>query len=111
MQAYVEAALIECDRGMRWPWTVRLLDGTLAGWTSYGDVEPDHERIEIGWTAYAVPWQRTAVNTATKLLLLSQAFDDLGTAKLRSKPTIAMSVPSARSSGSAPSTRARCASI
>lgn len=78
MQGYVDAALAERDRGLRWPWTVRLLDGTVVGWTSYGDIEPASERIEIGWTSYGVPWQRTVVNTETKLLLLGHAFDDLG---------------------------------
>jgi RimJ/RimL family protein N-acetyltransferase len=85
MQGYVDAALDERARGVRWPWTVRLLDGTVVGWTSYGDIEPAHERIEIGWTSYGVPWQRTAVNTETKLLLLGHAFDDLGYSRVALK--------------------------
>ena len=79
MQTYVDAALAERVRGTHFPWTVRVAgSGVIAGWSSYGDIEPRHERIEIGWTAYAPRWQRTAVNTATKLLLLGHAFDDLG---------------------------------
>jgi RimJ/RimL family protein N-acetyltransferase len=77
MERIVAAALVERDAGTRWPWTV-LADGIVAGTTSYGDIEPDHARIEIGWTAYGLAWQRTAVNTETKLLLLTHAFDDLG---------------------------------
>lgn len=50
----------------------------MAGWTSYLDIVPAHERIEIGGTAYGLAWQRTAVNTECKLLLLGHAFDDLG---------------------------------
>jgi RimJ/RimL family protein N-acetyltransferase len=33
--------------------------------------------VEIGFTFYAARWQRTHVNTATKLLLLEHAFDTL----------------------------------
>lgn len=79
MSAMVVGALAERERGARFPWTVRAADtGDIAGWTSYGDIEPRHDRIEIGWTAYGVRWQRSAVNTATKLALLGHAFDDLG---------------------------------
>lgn len=77
MRAYVEEALAERDAGRRWPWTVRARE-TIVGWTSFGDIEPDHGRIELGWTAYGVPWQRTGVNTECKLLLLRHLFEDLG---------------------------------
>jgi RimJ/RimL family protein N-acetyltransferase len=79
MRSYVRAALHERDLGLRWPWTVRVADsGEVAGWTSYGTSDVAQGRIEIGWTAYGVRFQRTAVNTATKLLLIGHAFDDLG---------------------------------
>jgi RimJ/RimL family protein N-acetyltransferase len=78
MRGYVDDAIADRESGARFTWVVRLLDGTVVGWSSYGDIEPDHGRIEIGWTAYGMPWQRTAVNTETKLLLLGHAFDDLG---------------------------------
>ena len=78
MQRYVDASIADREAGARFTWVVRVLDGPIAGWTSYGDIEPDHGRIEIGWTAYGPAWQRTAVNTETKLLLLGHAFDDLG---------------------------------
>ena len=34
--------------------------------------------MEIGYTWYAAAWQRTHVNTACKLLLLTHAFEQLG---------------------------------
>jgi RimJ/RimL family protein N-acetyltransferase len=34
--------------------------------------------VEIGYTWYAASWQRSRVNTACKLLLLSHAFETLG---------------------------------
>ena len=53
------------------------LSGRLAGSTSYLDVRPDHGGLEIGFTWYGKDFQRTHVNTATKLVLFSHAFDDL----------------------------------
>ena len=78
MQTYVDEAIADRESGARFTWVVRTLDGTVAGWSSYGDIEPHHGRIEIGWTAYGPAFQRTAVNTETKLLLLGHAFEDLG---------------------------------
>jgi len=34
--------------------------------------------VEIGWTWVAPPWQRSAVNTEAKLLMLEHAFERLG---------------------------------
>jgi RimJ/RimL family protein N-acetyltransferase len=86
MHTYVRAALDERDRGLRWPWTVRVAgSGEVAGWTSYGTTDVAQGRIEIGWTAYGARFQRTAVNTATKLLLLAHAFDELGVDRVEFK--------------------------
>src|SRR5690606_10750392 len=52
--------------------------GTLAGTTRYHDILPAARRLEIGYTWYARRMQRTPVNTASKLLLLEHAFDELG---------------------------------
>jgi len=52
--------------------------GTLIGTTRYHDIVPDIARLEIGYTWYAARHQRTHVNTACKLLLLTHAFDTLG---------------------------------
>ncbi|MFC0254314.1 GNAT family N-acetyltransferase [Massilia consociata] len=53
---------------------------TLLGTTSYHDIVPAADRVEIGYTWYAKRAQRTHVNTSCKLLLLSHAFDTLGCA-------------------------------
>ena len=52
--------------------------GTVLGTTSYHDIVPSVDRVEIGYTWYAKSVQRTHVNTSCKLLLLSHAFDTLG---------------------------------
>ncbi len=50
----------------------------LLGSTSYHDIVPSADRVEIGYTWYAKRAQRSHVNTSCKLLLLSHAFDTLG---------------------------------
>ena len=78
-RAYIEAALAERARGGRCPWVVReLATGRIVGTTSYHDIIPAADRVEIGWTWYARSWQRTHVNTACKLRLMEHAFDTVG---------------------------------
>ena len=52
--------------------------GKLAGSSSYLDVRVGHGGLEIGFTWYAKAFQRTYVNTATKLALFEHAFESLG---------------------------------
>ncbi len=57
-----------------------IATGAVIGTTSYHDILPAVDRVEIGWTWYAKSRQRSHVNTSCKLLLLSHAFDTLGCA-------------------------------
>lgn len=52
--------------------------GQLAGSSSYLDVRREHKGLEIGFTWYGKAFQRTHVNTATKLALFKHAFETLG---------------------------------
>jgi N-acetyltransferase len=47
------------------------------GSTRYLNIRPEHRSLEIGWTWLGPEWQRTGINTETKLLLLSHAFEAL----------------------------------
>ena len=85
MRAYVDRALAEQGAGAAVPFAVRLLDGTVVGSTRYAAISVAHERLEIGWTWYGLPWQRTAVNTESKLLLLAHAFETLGAYRVEFK--------------------------
>jgi RimJ/RimL family protein N-acetyltransferase len=77
--AYIEKALVEAGLGTRFPFVVReATSGAIIGSTSYHDILPAPKRVEIGYTWYASTWQRSHVNTACKLLLLTHAFDALG---------------------------------
>ena len=79
LAAYVRAALDGQARGDMLPFaTVERATGTVVGSTRFGNAALAHRRVEVGWTWVARPWQRTAVNTEAKLLLLRHAFGPLG---------------------------------
>lgn len=59
--------------------------GRITGSTRYLNIRPEHLSLEIGWTWLGQEWQRTPVNTETKLLLLSHAFDRLGCRRVEFK--------------------------
>ncbi|MEM9257428.1 MAG: GNAT family protein [Pseudomonadota bacterium] len=57
---------------------VELGKGRAVGSTRYLNIRPEHRGLEIVWTWLGSQWQRTGVNTESKLLLLSHAFERLG---------------------------------
>ena len=77
-RGYVERALAMKDR---LPFVVVDLEdeNRIVGSSSYHDILPVVDRVEIGWTWYAKSVQRSHVNTSAKLLLLVHAFETLGT--------------------------------
>ena len=76
---YIVTALAQREAGQRFAFAVTdAATGTVLGSSSYHDILPAVKRLEIGWTWYAKRCQRTHVNTVSKLLLLSHAFDTLG---------------------------------
>ncbi|WP_405898633.1 GNAT family N-acetyltransferase [Streptomyces sp. NBC_00727] len=64
---------------------VHRASGRAIGWTTYLDVDVANERLEIGWTWYGRAYWRSAVNTETKLLMLTHAFEDLGMGRVQLK--------------------------
>jgi N-acetyltransferase len=79
-RGYVERALAMREQGNRLPFVVVDMenDNRIVGSTSYHDIVPAVDRLEIGWTWYASSTQRTHINTCAKLLLLTHAFETLG---------------------------------
>lgn len=65
--------------------TVERSTSVAIGSTRFGDIAPEHERVEIGWTWIAPSRQRSAVNTEAKLLQLTYAFDTLGAGRVALK--------------------------
>ena len=78
-ERYIADALKGRDDGHMLPWVVReLTSNEVIGTTRYHDIVVAIDRVEIGYTWYASRWQRTHVNTACKLLLLTHAFESVG---------------------------------
>ena len=76
MRRYVETALAEQRVGQSVPFaTIERSSGRVVGSTRFASIEPAHRRVEIGWTWVGRPWQRTAVNTEAKFLMLRHAFE------------------------------------
>jgi RimJ/RimL family protein N-acetyltransferase len=59
--------------------------GRVAGSTRYFDIRPRDRGLEIGHTWLGVAFQRTAINTECKYLLLRHAFEDLGALRVQLK--------------------------
>jgi RimJ/RimL family protein N-acetyltransferase len=77
--SYITTANEGMAAGHMLPWAVRdLAAGDEVGSTRYHDIVPAVDRVEIGYTFYAQRCQRTHVNTACKLLLLTHAFETVG---------------------------------
>lgn len=86
MRAYVEAALEARRQGTMLPFATVLRDGDrVVGSTRYGAIDLRNRRVEIGWTWITPAWQRSAVNTEAKLLMLAHAFEVLGCQRVELK--------------------------
>jgi RimJ/RimL family protein N-acetyltransferase len=86
MAAYLEKALDEQERGISLPFAiVDKASGRIIGSTRYMNIEREHRRLEIGCTWVGRAWQRSAVNTEAKYLLLRHAFDTLGCMRVELK--------------------------
>ena len=64
---------------------IHLATGRVAGATRYLNMTPEHRGLEIGGTWYGLEFQRTAVNTECKYLLLQYAFETLDCIRVQFK--------------------------
>lgn len=92
LDLYVRTALDAQAAGTALPF-VLVADGETAGSTRFANAAPPHGRVEVGWTFVGRRWQRTAVNTEAKLLLLRHAFETFGARRVEFK-TDALNAPS-----------------
>jgi RimJ/RimL family protein N-acetyltransferase len=78
MRNWVLDMLARQARGTDLPFAViQRASGRIAGATRYLNIEPKHRGLEVGGTWYGTEFQRTAVNTECKYLLLQHAFETL----------------------------------
>jgi len=86
MRLWVMALLEAQVHGTDLPFAViHLESGKAIGATRLMDIRREHRSLEIGGTWYAVAYQRTAVNTECKYLLLTHAFETLGCIRVQFK--------------------------
>ena len=86
MEQLIKSMVAEKVDNEREPWAViDLKTNKCIGSTSYLDIEIERKTLEIGSTFYGAIARRTAINTETKLLLLSEAFDNRGYERVQLK--------------------------
>jgi N-acetyltransferase len=86
MAAYMELAFKEQAAGASLPFAqIEKATGRVIGSTRYMNIEKTHHRVEIGCTWIGREWQRTAVNSEAKYLLLRHAFETLGCMRVELK--------------------------
>jgi RimJ/RimL family protein N-acetyltransferase len=82
----VEKAFAEQERGESVVFaTVERASGKTIGSTRFMNVDRANKRVEIGSTWIAPAWQRTAVNTEAKYLMVRHAFEVWGCIRVELK--------------------------
>lgn len=83
---FVEDLLAREKKGTDLPFAViHLASGRIAGSTRYLNIDTPNRGLEVGGTWYGLDFQRTAVNTECKYLLLTHAFETLKTIRVQIK--------------------------
>lgn len=74
--AFIEEAQTALAAGAALPFaTIDIATGKPVGSTRFANADKTHRRVEIGWTWLGRQWQRSALNTEAKLLMLTHAFE------------------------------------
>src|SRR5947207_1776255 len=78
MLRYMEGALASRSGGTALPFvTIDRASAAIVGSTRFRNYDVLNRHLEIGFTWLAKPWQRTAINTEAKYLMLGHAFEAL----------------------------------
>jgi RimJ/RimL family protein N-acetyltransferase len=76
VEAEIDRRLAEHEAGRMVPFAVRdRPTGRVVGATTFMNIDPGNRRVEIGHTFLARSAQRSGINTESKLLMLSHAFE------------------------------------
>jgi RimJ/RimL family protein N-acetyltransferase len=85
-QRLIDKAFTEQERGESIVFaTVERASGRVIGSTRFMNIDRVNRRVEIGSTWIAPAWQRTAVNTEAKYLMLRHAFEAWGCVRVELK--------------------------
>jgi len=86
LDAYFAAAFQAQQAGTELPFaTFERSSGLMVGGSRYLAIDRANRHVEIGSTWIGKPWQRSAVNTEAKLLMLEHAFEKLGCLRVEFK--------------------------
>ncbi len=86
VRAMIDEAIAAARVGTEVPFAIVLrASGRAVGSTRYIDIRRAHRGLEIGWTWIGREWQRTAVNSECKRLLLEHAFEVIGALRVQLK--------------------------
>jgi RimJ/RimL family protein N-acetyltransferase len=86
MHNWVQDILSRAEKGTDVPFVaVQLASERVAGATRYMNILPKDRGLEIGGTWYGLEFQRTALNTECKYMLLRHAFETLGCIRVQLK--------------------------
>ncbi|MFN8573296.1 MAG: GNAT family protein [Gemmatimonadaceae bacterium] len=89
LTTYVETALTWQREGHALPFaTIDRASGRAIGSTRFAAIDVANRRAEIGWTWLGTAYQRTALNTEAKLLMLTHAFERLGCIRVELKTDV-----------------------
>ncbi len=82
---FFEDGLLNREKGTHFPFTVFDKAGSIIGTTRFTEIEPDHKKLEIGWTWYKRDVWGTGINEECKYLMMSYAFEKLGAIRVQLK--------------------------
>lgn len=86
---YMTTAIAELEKGISYPFVViDKQNNSVVGSTRFGNITPEHRRIEIGWTWYTPTAQGTGLNQACKFELLQFAFEKLDCIRVELKTSL-----------------------
>jgi N-acetyltransferase len=86
MRNWVLDILGRAEKGTDLPFVaIDRASGRVAGATRYLNIMPKDRGLEIGGTWYGIDFQRTAINTECKYLLITHAFETLHAIRVQLK--------------------------
>lgn len=86
MAAWIDLALVEQAAGRMLPFvTIDQASGRVSGSTRYLAIDRPNRHVEIGYTWLGKDFQRSGLNRAAKLLMLSHAFEVWGCSRVEFK--------------------------
>ena len=89
LTASLEAAYAERAQGLQAPFAIiDAQTGKLAGSTRLYAMQPEHKKLEIGWTWLHPDHWATGLNLECKYLLLGYCFESLGALRVQLKTDV-----------------------